>query len=348
MPTLEFRPLRNASAILVLSLCLWLAGRPLPSVWGAQTSTKPSVAYGVISNAVTPLWIAQEQGFFRKYGLDPDLVFIIAGTATQAMLAGQVPFGLLAITHVANAVSAGGDPTMVLSFFNTLDYLFVSQASIKSVEELKGKRVAIGTPSGLPGLMTFMVLDHFGINPKRDNITLLQIGSVPARMAALRAGSVEATSLPPELSQEIARQGFNVIFDAAKEDIPFQGTGLVMSRKLMKSNPQLAENMVRALTEAVAFIHIPSNRKTVEATLAKYLKLNKPELIQESYESLLKALPRKPCPTPKGTALVLKLMAQYGINPKAAQLQSDDVVDMSLCTKLDKSGFIDRLYQGGS
>ena len=165
-------------------------------------------------------------------------------------------------------------------------------------------------------------------------------------MAALRAGSVEATSLPPELSQEIARQGFNVLFDAAKENIPFQGTGLVMSRKLMKSNPQLAENMVRALTEAVAFIHIPSNRKTVEGILAKYLKLNKPELIQESYESLLKALPRKPCPTPKGTALVLKLMAQYGINPKAAQLQTDDVVDMSLCTKLDQSGFIDRLYQG--
>ena len=42
------------------------------------------------------------------------------------------------------------------------------------------------------------------------------------------------------------------IFDAAKENIPFQGTGLVMSRKLMQSNPQLAENMVRALTEAVA------------------------------------------------------------------------------------------------
>ena len=119
-----------------------------------------------------------------------------------------------------------------------------------------------------------------------------------------------------------------------------------MSRKLMQSNPQLAENMVKALTEAVAFIHIPSNRQIVEATLAKYLRLKKPELIQESYESLLKALPRKPCPTPKGTALVLKLMAQYGINPKAAQLQTDDVVDMSLCTKLDQSGFIDRLYQG--
>ena len=342
----RFRLLLKLSASLVFSFCLWLPVRPLASVWGAQPSPKPSVAYGVISNAAAPLWVAQDQDLFRKYGLEPDLIFIIAGTATQAMIAGQVPFGLLAITHVANAVAAGGDLTMVLSFFNSLDYLFVSQPSIKRVEELKGKTVAIGTPSGLPGLMTFMVLDHFGLNPKRDNIVLSQIGSVPARMAALRAGSVEATSLPPELSQEIARERFNVLFDAAKENIPFQGTGLVMPRKLMKANPQLAENMVRALTEAVAFIHKPSNRKTVEGILAKYMKLNRPELIHEAYESMLKALPRKPCPTLKGTALVLKLMAQYGINPKAAQLQTDDVVDMSLCTRLDESGFIDRLYQG--
>jgi NitT/TauT family transport system substrate-binding protein len=342
----RFRRLLNPPTIFFVLSVYFCVARPLPPVWGAQPLTKPSVAYGVISNAVAPLWVAQEQGLFRKYGLDPDLVFIIAGTATQAMLAGQVPFGLLAITHVANAVAAGGDLRLMLSFFNSLDYLFVSQASIKSVEELKGKRVAIGTPSGLPGLMTFMVLDHFGLNPKRDNIVLAQIGSVPARMAALRAGSVEATSLPPELSQEIAREGFNVLFDAAKENIPFQGTGLVISRNLMKTNPQLAENMVRALTEAVAFIHIRSNRKTVEGILAKYMKLNKPELIHEAYESMLKALPRKPCPTLKGTALVLKLMAQYGLNPKAAQLRTDDVVDMSLCTQLDETGFIDRLYQG--
>lgn len=342
-----FKGVRHSLAISVLNFILCITTSSSP-ILAADPPVKQVIAYGVISNAVTPLWVAQDQGIFRKYGLDTDLVFIIAGTATQAMLAGQVPFGLLAINNVVNAVSGGGDLAMVLGFLNTLDYLFVARSSIKSVEELKGKRVAIGTPSGVPVLMTYMVLDRYGLNPKRDNIVLLQIGSVPARIAALRAGSVEATSLPPELSHEVARERFNVLFDAAKENVPYQSTGLVTSRKLMKYNPQLAENMVRALTEAVAFIHIPTNRKTVEGILAKYLKLNKPELIQESYESLLKALPRKPCPTPKGTALVLKLMAQYGINPKAAQLQTNDVIDMSLCTKLDKSGFIDRLYQGGS
>ena len=111
---------------------------------------------------------------------------------------------------------------MVLGFLNTLDYLFVARPTIKSVKELKDKRVAIGTPSGLPSLLTYMVLDHYDLHPKRDNIVLAQIGSVPARLAALRAGSVEATSLPSELAQVIANEHYTVLFDAAKEKIPVQ------------------------------------------------------------------------------------------------------------------------------
>jgi len=44
-------------------------------------------------------------------------------------------------------------------------------------------------------------------------------------------------------------------------------------------------------------------------------------------------------------APVLKLMAQHGINPKASQLMSKDIVDPSICERLDESGFIDRLYK---
>jgi NitT/TauT family transport system substrate-binding protein len=340
-----FKRVLNSLASPVLSFIVSIT-IPLSPIWSADPPVKQRVAYGVISNAVTPLWVAQDQGLFSKYDLDTDLVFIIAGTATQAMLAGQVSFGLLAINNVANAVAGGGDLAMVLGFLNNLDYLVVARSSIRSVEELKGKRVAIGTPSGLPVLVTYMLLDHYGLNPKRDNIVLLQIGSVPARLAALRAGSADATSLPPELAQVVANERYTVLFDGAKENVPFQSTGLVMSRKLKQSHPQLVENMAKALIEAVAFIHDPSNKKQVEGTLAKYLKLNRPELIEQTYQTLLKSLPRKPCPSTKGAALVLKLMGQYGINPKAARLGPDDVLDMSLCQKLEESGFFDRLYQG--
>ena len=59
------------------------------------------IAHGAISNNVEPLWIAKEQGIFRKYGIEAELVFIIG--AMQAMLAGQVPVGLVGATHVVNA-----------------------------------------------------------------------------------------------------------------------------------------------------------------------------------------------------------------------------------------------------
>lgn len=335
---------RGLTAI-VLSAYLSVALLP-SSIWSGEPPVKLLFAYGAISNNVTPLWIARDQGFLRKYGIEADLVFIIAGRAAQAMLAGQIALGLVGATHVTNAVTGGGDLTMVLGLQNRLDYLFVSRPTIRSAEDLKGKKVAIGTPSGSASLATYVALDHLGLVPRRDNIVLLGVGGVPERMAALRAGSVEATSLSPEFSQVVTSEGYRVLLDTGKENIPFQSSGLVTSRKLIKSNPQLVENMAKAIIEGVAFIHNPLNKKTVEAALAKYLRLDRPERIEKAYLDLRKELPRKPCPTLEGVDSVLKLMAQHGLNAKATQVRPEEVADTSLCKKLDDSGFMDRLYQG--
>ena len=313
----------------------------------AESLTKLFLAQGAISNDVTPLWFAKDQGLFRKYGLDVDNVFIIAGRAAQAMLAGQVPVGLIGATHVTNAVTAGGDLTMILGLKNRLDYLFIARPSLKSPAELKGKKVAIGTPSGSASLGTYIALDYLGLNPRRDNIALVFAGGVPERLAALRSGSVEATSLSPEFGQIVTSEGYRVLVDTGKENIPFQSSGLVVTRKFMKSNPQLVENTAKAIIEGVAAIHNPENKRIVEQTIAKYLKLDKTERVEKAYADLRRELPRKPCPTLEGVASVLKLMAQHGLNPKAAQLKPEDVVEMSLCRKLDDSGFMDRLYRGG-
>lgn len=337
--------MRKLVAILALSLQFSVAPG-LATSHAGDPLTKLLLAHGAISNNVTPLWIAKDQGLFRKHGLDVDLVFIIAGRAAQAMLAGQVSVGLVGATHVTNVVTGGGDLTMILGLENTLDYLLIARPSIKSGEELKGKKVAIGTPSGSAALATYVALDYLGLVPRRDNIALLQVGGVPERLAALRAGSVEATSLSPELGQVVTSEGYRVLVDTGKENVPFQSSGLVISRKLMRSNPNLVENTAKAIVEGVAYIHNPANKRSVEQAIAKYLRLDKPERVEKAYQDLRQKLPRKPCPTLEGVASVLKLMAQHGLNTKAVQLKPEDVADMSLCKKLDESGFMDRLYQG--
>jgi ABC-type nitrate/sulfonate/bicarbonate transport system substrate-binding protein len=338
--------MKSIGTIVSVSLHLFWLGWPF-SVRAAEPITKILFAHGAISNNVTPLWIAKDQGFFRKYALDVDLVFIIAGRAAQAMLAGQVPVGLVGATHVTNAVTGGGDLTMILGLENRLDYLFIARPSIKKGEELKGKKIAIGTPAGSAALATYVALDYLGLIPRRDNIALLQVGGVPERLAALRAGSVEATSLSPELGQVVTGEGYQILLDTGKENIPFQSSGLVASRKLLRSNPQLVENIAKAIVEGVGYIHNPANKKAVEQTIAKYLRLDRPDQVEKAYQDLRKKLPGRPCPTLEGVASVHKLMAQHGLNQKASKLKPEDIVDMSLCKKLDESGFMDLLYRRG-
>ena len=332
---------RSGALIIFLIGCLIVVGQ---SRSFAAEPTKLLIAHGAISNNVAPLWIAKEQGIYRKYGIDAELVFIIAGRAMQAMLAGQVPVGNVGATHVVNANTGGGDFTMILGMQNTLDYLFIARPNIKSAEELKGKKVAIGTPSGSASVATYVALDFLGLNPRRDNIVLLGIGGVPERLGALRAGSVEATSLSPEFGQVVISEGYRVLLNTSKENVPFQSSGLVVPRSLIKTNPQLVENVAKATVEGVAFVHKASNKEIVFKSLARNLRLSKQEQVEKAYQNLVAELPKKPCPTMDGVASVIKLMVQHGLNAKAAQVKPEDLVDMSYCKRFEDSGFFKSLY----
>ena len=330
-------------AIHLIVLLLYLSIAAVFSSYAAEPS-KLLIAHGAISNNVAPLWIAKEQGFFKKYNLDVDLVFIIAGRAMQAMLAGQVPVGMVGGTHVLNANTGGGDFTMILGVENRLDYIFVAKPVIKNGEDLKGKKVAIGTPAGSASMAAYVALDHLGLVPRRDNIVLLGIGGVPERMGALRSGSVEATSLSPEFGQVVVSEGYRVLVDLGKENVPFQSSGIVVPRSLLKSNPQLVENIARATVEGTAFIHKPANKEIVIKSLGANLRLSGTERVEKAYQQLVTALPKKPCPSMEGMTSMLKLMAQHGLNAKAAQVRAEDLMDLSYCKRFEDSGFFKSLY----
>jgi len=311
----------------------------------AESPARFMLAYGAIGGNAMPLWIAKEQGIFRKYHLDPQLIYIIAGRAMQSMLAGDVQVGLLGATHVTNAVTAGGDMTMLLGLEEKLNFFLVVRPGIKTAEDLKGKKVAIGTPSGSLSLATYVGLDYLGLVPRRDRIVLLGTGSSPERLAALFAGSIDAAFFNPELVQIAIQQGYNVLLDLGKENVPFQSSGLVTSRRYMRANPQVVENLGKAVVEGVAYVQNPANKKIVIDSIARNLKLDRSDRLERAYKTISESFPRKPCPSLPGIASVLKLMSQHGLNPKAVELKPQDIADMSLCKKLDDTGFFDRVHQ---
>ena len=297
--------------------------------------SKTRFAYGAINAYMESTWIAKEQGIFRKHNVEVEPVFIIATQAAQAMLAGEVPVGLIGPTHVVNAVVAGGDMVMIMGNQNKVRYQLVAHPSIKRAEDLKGKKVGIGASmAGLATLAAIVALEHLGINPRRDNITLLPTGAEPLRLAAVKSGVTQATVISPEIANAATSEGFPVLVDMAKLNIPFQASGLVTMRKTLRNDPQLIERMGRATVEAVQYIAAPANKSRVIKSLMKNLRISAPEKAETVYGDLVEDLPRSICPTVTGVRSIMKLMVEMGINPKAAQLKVEDVVDLTLCKRL--------------
>jgi hypothetical protein len=115
----------------------------------------------------------------------------------------------------------------------------------------------------------------------------------------------------------------------------------------MRANPQLVENLAKAVLEGVAFVQNPANKNTVIGSIARNLRLDGSERLERAYKTISESFPRKPCPSLAGIASVLKLMAQHGLNPRAVEMKPLDIADMSLCKKLDEAGFFERLNQHG-
>jgi len=177
-----------------------------------------------------------------------------------------------------------------------------------------------------------------GPNAKRDNVTLLLIGEEPLRLAALQTGNVQGTLIAPELAGVAASQGFPILLDMAKLNIPFQASGMVTTRRIMKADPIMLERVGRATVESIQYIRNPANKKTVLGIMTKNLKLSKPDKIELSYNDLVEELPRSICPTVPGVRSVMKFMADLGLNAKAAQMKTDEVVDLTLCKRLGGDG----------
>lgn len=318
--------------MMLSSCCAAIAG-------AGEVSSKAVFAYGAINAYMTSTWVAREQGFFAKNSVELEPVFIIASRAAQAMLAGEVHVGLIGPTHVANAVAAGGDLVMVMGNQNSVRYQLVVHPSIKRAEDLRGKRVAIGASAGgLASLGAHVALEYLGLNPKRDNITLLLTGEEPVRVAALQSGNAQATLLAPEMTKQIGGQGFTILVDMGQLNLPFQASGMVTTRKILRSDPLMIERVGRATVDAVNFIRNPVNKKSVVQTMIKQLRIATPERAEPFYAQLVEELPRNICPTTAGVSSILKLMAELGINPKAAGLKAEDVIELGLCRRLGGDG----------
>ncbi|HEU4344347.1 MAG TPA: ABC transporter substrate-binding protein [Candidatus Binatia bacterium] len=307
-----------------------------------QALKKVVIGYSAISPSQAPAWMAYEAGLFRKYGLDAQLIFVESGSRTvQTLISGDVVAAQVAGSSVIQSNLQGSGIVMIAGFLNTMDYKLIVARDITRPDQLKGKAVAVSRIGSSSDFATRYALEKYGLVPDKD-VAILQIGSQPARFSALETGKIHGVMIAIPLTAKAAKMGFNTLADLQMLGLEYQHTGLAVSQNLIKTQPDLVRNVLKAFVEGVHFMK--TNRKEALAVMAKYLKTDDPEALEEAYESTVQGLiPEKPYPTIRGIQIMLREMGAK--DPSARAAHPEQFVDTSLLKELDNAGFIDRLYK---
>lgn len=134
-----------------------------------------------------------------------------------------------------------------------------------------------------------------------------------------------------------------MLADFSELPIPYPHQVLGTRERLLKSDPDLVEMILKGFAAANAFSLDPRNKERVKIVLAKYLRLGGVDQAEEHYQSALKVLPKKPYIERAGILSMIEFMAET--DPQVAKVKPEEVVNHSILQKLDDSGFLDQLYK---
>lgn len=325
---------RNAFAMgLLILLCLLHS-----QAESATPLTRVLLTTGSVSEREAAIYVAQEQGYFRKYGLDVQFVQARSGPVGMAALSSgesQFHWGSVSGANLG-AIGEGADIVFIAGFINRLTGMFMAQPKIKMPAELKGKSVGVNSLSGGGWIFSMLTLDHWGLSPERDKIQFRSLGDQTVMVQGFQAGIVDAVLVGYAHGRNLQNKGYTVLADVEKLPIAYQGSGLMSRRAFMKSNPVVAEGVFRAVLDAITFIRNPTNKSEVIRALVKGMRLRGPEDAEEGYQSLPTLYDKKIYPSVDGIRNVIRLLGST--NEKIRRLKAEDLVEDSVLRKLEKEG----------
>src|ERR1051325_4348529 len=303
--------------------------------------TRLKTSYSALTANMAAYWLAKDANIFEKHGLSVDVVLIESGVTTvQALTAGETQIAMGGGTVAVSSNLAGSDIVSIASIESRLPYALLAQKEIKTIEQLKGKRLAVSRFGSASDLAARLILQRYGLVPDKD-VTILQVGGTSTRLSALSKRSVDSTVLTPEFFNVGKKAGFTILVDPTQYDIPFPQLEVITTRAFLKAQPHIASRYLRAIIEGIHMVK--NNPEPTIRTLAKYLKIDDREALEEVYRLYRDTYPRIPHVSSAAIQTQLTWMAEK--DPRARAGQPEQFIDGWILREIEKSGFVPRLYQ---
>jgi NitT/TauT family transport system substrate-binding protein len=318
---------------------LWLIPAFILLSWRGATAAEPiRIGYSALGGAFTPLWCAQDEGYFKRRGLEAQTIYIAGGAvAVQALLAGDIQFALAGATAAVRASLNGADLKLIANTIDAMDFHLVAKPEIASIKELKGKKIGVTRLGGNTDFALEIVLGKAGLQRGRD-VAVLQTGGMPQMMGALEAGRIDAGVISAILGLSAVKGGFRRLVDFGDLAIPYPLGPLIARESYILTHRDATLRFLRAYVEALQ--KVLSDRETALKVLAKYTRVRDPQILAETYRIYRARYLVKIHVDLDGLANLLRFELHESDGSKAERF-----VDNSFVAELEREGLFEKLHR---
>lgn len=286
-------------------------------------------------------WIAEEAGLFRNHNLEFPLVYIGSSPlATAAMLGGDAHVmidGGLGTTRAF--VQGNTDLVFIGGIKNTLTQSILAKPEIKSLEDLRGKKVGVTRMGSTTHYFAVQAFRRKGMEAGRD-YTVIQTGGAPEMHAALVSGAIDAGTMTAPWNIRAISQGFHYVVYGPDLRIPQVATSFITRRPLIARQSQTLARFMRAMAQAAKILH--TDRDFTYKVLAKQLRVQDRKILDAAYNDEIKVLEPRLELKMEALQAIFDDVAQ--VDPRAKKVRSQDVVDLRYIEEMEKSGFFAQLW----
>jgi NitT/TauT family transport system substrate-binding protein len=298
------------------------------------------VGFPSLATGFAPSWVTADKGIWKKHGLDVELIYLRGGSRTvSALIAGSVDFILGSDLGVTTAILQGASLTRVGVTTNTIGYSMVTQPSIKTVRDLKGKVIGITPGRDAAYARVVKLLRDNGMDAAKD-VTFLSVGDggPAARVAALSSGVIHATMFTPPSDMISEKAGMKVL---TRIDLANVGGGLNTTPSFLQKSRPRALRFLRGYMEGIQYMK--SHKEESLKIFSKYVRNPDLAIMAYLYDEIATRVEPDLRPKPDAVRALLELAAQD--LPQAKRLTEKDNWDLGLLDEIQKSGFLDQLHR---
>ncbi|HEY7316753.1 MAG TPA: ABC transporter substrate-binding protein [Candidatus Binatia bacterium] len=296
------------------------------------------IANGTSGENPAVLWVGVDQGFYRKHGINVEVIFMRSGPlAMSALASSDVQSVFTSSNNVLNVAAGGLDVVVIGNIVGRLEGDFMARPEIKRPEDLKGKQLAIQSIGGGGWANNMLALDYLGLDPDRDNIHFIVLGDQPSRIQALETGRAQASWMGSTFSAPLKKKNYTVLLEMARAPIAYLGASLVVRRSAVRQEPKLYESMLKGTLDAMRFFMKPENKPAVMKSIARVLRLPRLEDAENGYNAMVAAYNVDLRLKPEGVQKIYSILART--NPKLQTFKPESILDDSLIQKIHASGY---------